>query len=591
MANIQPASKSSQSLAQRIRQLGLKIIEPHSSIQSIDEFRRAQLLSSLTLISIIFLIGAILSRPRAIGIFLALGGISLVAYFLSRTNYYRFGAYLFAYAFTAIAFINIYQGNANSIDSAIASTVYISLIISSVLLSQSGFLSLAVLSTLATFMAPLYSKLPITGSESIAGTGSIVLVMGVALYGIQIFRGNLEKEALKGVTDSNRTLEEVTNTFERLIDARTLELEKANKQAQDGVKRFQAVSEISQEIASNIDQESDALLNRITQIVSEKLGFYHVGIFLLDENHEFAFLRAANSDGGKRMLKRHHQLKVGGTGIVGYASQAGRARIALDTGSDAVFFNNLDLPNTRSEIALPLLYGEKILGVLDVQSTVPSAFKDEDINLLSTLANQITIVINTVVTNKHSGLAPTSIKINQRSRKFRDSDIQGGYTYSADGTISEAGSIDNPTINQAILTGEVAITTLPTKGNPSILAVPVKFRDQVIGIIQIETGESNRKWTEDEVSLVQSISDRAAFALENARLLEETARRADHEETVASVTTSIGSSSDFNHILQITVQELGRVLGASRSFIQMGTPENENSTAHSANLNTVNLEG
>ena len=72
----------------------------------------------------------------------------------------------------------------------------------------------------------------------------------------------------------------------------------------------------------------------------EKLGFYHVGIFLLDENREFAVLRAANSEGGQRMLSRHHQLKVGGIGIVGYVSQGGRPRIALDTGSDAVFFNN-----------------------------------------------------------------------------------------------------------------------------------------------------------------------------------------------------------------------------------------------------------
>jgi GAF domain-containing protein len=135
------------------------------------------------------------------------------------------------------------------------------------------------------------------------------------------------------------------------------------------------------------------------------------------------------------------------------------------------------------------------------------------------------------------------------------------------------------------------ILTQPSKGNPSTLAVPVKVRDQVIGIIQIEATETNRKWTEDEVALVQSISDRAAFALENARLFEETVRRADQEETIARVTTQIGASTDFNRILQTTIQELGQALGTSRSFIQLATPaenENENTDGQNTPVNTVN---
>jgi GAF domain-containing protein len=120
------------------------------------------------------------------------------------------------------------------------------------------------------------------------------------------------------------------------------------------------------------------------------------------------------------------------------------------------------------------------------------------------------------------------------------------------------------------------------------LAVPVKFRDQVIGIIQIEATEATRRWTEDEVALVQSISDRAAFALENARLFEATARRADQEETIARVTTQIGASPDFNSILQTTIQELGRALGTSRSFIQLSTPsENEDMAEQNTPANPV----
>lgn len=110
-----------------------------------------------------------------------------------------------------------------------------------------------------------------------------------------------------------------------------------------------------------------------------------------------------------------------------------------------------------------------------------------------------------------------------------------------------------------------------------MLAVPVKFRDQIIGIIHIEATEANRKWTEDEITVVQSISERAAFALENARLFEETSRHAKQEETIARITSQIGASTDFNRILQTTVEELGRTLGSARTFVQLGTPpENEN---------------
>ena len=115
----------------------------------------------------------------------------------------------------------------------------------------------------------------------------------------------------------------------------------------------------------------------------------------------------------------------------------------------------------------------------------------------------------------------------------------------------------------------------PSRNIPPTLAIPVKFRDQVIGIIHVQATEKNRRWTEDEVAMVQSISDRAALALENARLFEETVRRADQEETIAKVTTQIGASTDFKHILQTTIQELGQVLGVSRSFIQMGPLNND----------------
>jgi GAF domain-containing protein len=374
---------------------------------------------------------------------------------------------------------------------------------------------------------------------------------------------------------SNIELQEINQTLENRVELRTHELSEANEQMREHATRLQTISEISQEISSNVGQQLQELLNHITQTISEKLNFYHVGIFLLDENREYAVLHAANSQGGQRMLERRHQLKVGGTGIVGYVSQGGLPRIALDAGSDAVFFNNPDLPKTRSEMAMPLKYGSQTIGVLDIQSTTPSAFKDEDTNLLSTLTNQIAIAINNILVTQRAVFKPQTNRYSEQPSRQ-----QTGYSFHADGTISTAISITNPTLEKALATGETAILAQPSKSNPSTLAVPVKFREQVIGIIHIEAAETNRKWTEDEVTVVQSISDRAAFALENARLFEETSRRAEQEETIAHVTSQIGSSTDFNRILQTTIEELGRTLGATRTFIQLETATENDSPSH-----------
>ncbi|HND50366.1 MAG TPA: GAF domain-containing protein, partial [Anaerolineales bacterium] len=285
-------------------------------------------------------------------------------------------------------------------------------------------------------------------------------------------------------------------------------------------------------------------------------------------------LQAANSKGGQQMLTKHHQLKVGGTGIVGYVAQSGRPRIALDTGADAVFFNNPYLPETRSEISLPIKVLNNVIGVLDVQSTQSAAFTNEDTNILMTIANQLALLLF-----EEEGSTSTVSTIRKRTQ-FSDLERQFGYSFRTDGSVVANTTIDpSPSIKRAIASGETVTINSASKDGLPMLAVPVKFREQVIGIIQVEASEKNRNWSEDEVLLVQAISDRAALALENARLFENATRRAEQEETISRVTTQIGSSTDFDRIMQTTIQELGVALGASRSFIQIGSLSNSDEKA------------
>jgi two-component system cell cycle sensor histidine kinase/response regulator CckA len=137
----------------------------------------------------------------------------------------------------------------------------------------------------------------------------------------------------------------------------------------------------------------DELLNRAVDLVQDRFEFYHAGIFLTDEQSEYAILRSATGEAGRQMLEHGHRLKVGEIGIVGHVCASGEPRIALDVGADASYFTNPFLPNTRSEMALPMRVGGRVIGALDVQSTKEAAFDHDDVEILQVLADQLAVAI------------------------------------------------------------------------------------------------------------------------------------------------------------------------------------------------------
>mgnify|MGYP000163472508 CR=1 FL=1 len=144
----------------------------------------------------------------------------------------------------------------------------------------------------------------------------------------------------------NRMAAQLGRTLEGLeqrVASRTRDLQRRSVQ-------LEAAAQVAREAAAIRDVTQ--LLGRTVHLISERFGFYHAGIFLLDEVGEYAVLRAASSEGGQRMIARGHKLRVGEVGIVGYVAESGQPRIALDVGEDAVYFDNPDMPRTHSEICL-----------------------------------------------------------------------------------------------------------------------------------------------------------------------------------------------------------------------------------------------
>jgi GAF domain-containing protein/HAMP domain-containing protein len=359
-------------------------------------------------------------------------------------------------------------------------------------------------------------------------------------------------------------------TLENRVTERTAKLVQVSEQMEKRATQLQSVAELAHAIASIKDPEQ--LLQQITLFISERFGFYHVGVFLLDKAGEYAVLQSANSEGGFNMLKRGHRLEVGGSSMVGYVAQQGKPRIALDVGKDAVFFDNPDLPLTRSEMAIPLLSGNTRIGVLDIQSEQASAFTDEDVALLSTLADQVSIAIENA--RLFSEINQTLYELQSLQRQYLQQEwqrtvaeqMQSGYQYTF-GKVSPL---------MRAQTQELA----EDKENSSTgLNIPIILRGQEIGSFKLDDIDRDRKWSEEEIALVKTIADQVGLALENARLLEVTQRRAARDRMVAEITNKMRRAVDMDTLIQTAVREITNAIDSPEAFVQLGvSPEAEQHT-------------
>ncbi len=161
--------------------------------------------------------------------------------------------------------------------------------------------------------------------------------------------------------------------------------------AQRRARLLEAAAQVGREATSILDL--DELLNKVVDIICDAYGFYYAGIFLVDEKGEWAILRAGHGEPGRKMVEAGHKLKVGGLSMIGTAIAQRKARIALDVGEEPVHFKNPYLPHTRSEMALPLVIGDQVIGAMTVQSIEEAAFSDEDIASLQAMADQVAVAI------------------------------------------------------------------------------------------------------------------------------------------------------------------------------------------------------
>ncbi|MBN2502212.1 MAG: GAF domain-containing protein [Anaerolineales bacterium] len=402
---------------------------------------------------------------------------------------------------------------------------WVVLVGSAIILGFSLFTTIA----LSRFITPPLLELTRAAEQFIAGQTDVqVPIHGKDEIGILAGTFNrLTTQLNELITQLETTVKDRTEDLER----RALQMETAALVARDTA----AIRDV------------DQLLEQVTDLISERFGFYHIGIFLLDEAREYAVLQAANSEGGQRMLARGHKLQVGRVGVVGYTAGLGEPRIAQDVGADVIYYDNPDMPDTRSEMALPLKVRDQVIGVLDVQSKLANAFTRSDLEIMQILADQLALAIENarLLQRSQSALNELQYLYGERVGQAWRARIENqpiSVSYSPAGMHTRIG------------TQQAQSEALADSSR--VISREVKFRDQVIGTIELVRNDAVESWLDEEISLVDEVVEQAALALENARLVEQTRLRSDQLQLLQEVTAVAASHLDPIQLLDAVAQQL-----------------------------------
>ena len=401
----------------------------------------------------------------------------------------------------------------------------------SLILSAGTFVSIAVLM--------LSKAIPLPSVETLANSGylsgwvttgiSLLFASIIIVFSIGILIGGLNTSLreLNLTLESERELAEQLQVEHERLESRSQSLERR-------VGQIRTAAEVSRAFGNILDPQE--LLQEVVDLIKDRFDLYYVGIFLVDEYGRYAILTAGTGTAGQNMIAEEHRLSVGGSSMIGWTTANRRARIALDVGQEAIRFNNPHLPDTRSELALPIAAGQQVLGAISVQSVEPEAFDDDDITVLQGIADSLAVALeNARLFQQYE----TSLKeIQSLNREYVDESWSNILMQDAN-----AFSITKGT------------ESLPIGEETEEINVPLTLRgDQVIGNITLEAGIG--EWSAEETEFINAVGTQAALALESARMLDETQRRVERERRLNEMTAKFSRSLDFESLIKTVLEEL-----------------------------------
>ena len=345
-------------------------------------------------------------------------------------------------------------------------------------------------------------------------------------------------------------------------------------------RQLQTVAQVSRKVAAILDL--DQLLNQVVELIRDRFGYYHVQIFLVAQGTGRAYFRASTGHNLNKMWLRHGRfVRIGIEGIIGWVAQHGQPLLANDVSQETRYFPDDPrlLPDTRAELAVPLMVEDRVLGVLDVQARELNAFTSEDLFILATLADQIAVAVEDArlyqEAKDEAAISSSLLDVaNAIARPYRVPELantvarltpslagvdrctvliwdrgQAAYEVlasqcqpSARGvqpvqtglrvTASEFPLLDRvcqerrPLWVEDVSGGDLVPPEIVRRYSmQAILAVPLIVQDEVLGALVVDEVDGPHIFSSRQVEMVRGVASQLAVAIERARLVLQEAER------------------------------------------------------------------
>lgn len=459
------------------------------------------------------------------------------------------------------------------------------IVLASLLLGRSAAIVFTILGVLAVLVAYALeaggllavSDRPVTLFDPLMTAIPLILIGLLLLHALSSLFTTLERARKneQAQIEANRELNALRTSLEQRVADRTRDLERRTIQ-------LQTAAEVSRTIISILDIEQ--LIWQVAELIHQRFGFYHVGLFQVDPSGAWAEYRAGAGEGGRILAEQHFRLKVGGQSLVGWCTANAQARVVQDVTLETARIDHPLVPATRSEVALPLIARGQVIGALSVQSDRTEAFDPDMVATLQTIADQVAVALDNarLFAETQEALETTRRAYGQLTEEAWAELLRArsdwGYQYIGQSVAPTQGDWP-PEMLQAVHTGQTVQSNGPD--GPG-LAVPLRVREKTVGALGFykqasdpaQTSSGSAGWTQEEVDRLEKLVQQIGLALESARLFQDTRRLAARERAIRQITEEMRRAVDVEVILHNTLTALAKTVGASRSYVRLGIQTN-----------------
>lgn len=515
------------------------LVRPHAEVAGVARQRRVRILASLSSILLVVSLALGLSALFAIGrlplpVYVIVGTFA-ASYALSRTRWPEAGAGLLTFGLLLFGLIFLAAVPNPLIASQVMVFILLPALFSTLLLTAWYTIALALIGLLGLTL--LIALAPWLSFAGVAVPYAATVLLSVLAAGASFFR---ERDVA-------------------LIEQQTREVDRYSQQLQGDVRRIAAIAEVGRSITAARDL--DALLKQVVELIVERFDYYHAQVFLVDESGRYAVLKQGTGPVGQELLARGHRLEVGSRSIIGQVTTQGEAVIASDTDVDTLHQRNELLPNTRSEMALPLRVGDRVIGALDIQSIHPAAFTETDLSVFQAMADQLAVAIENIRLFEQAQRDLEDIeRLNRQLTGEAWRDYMSGRGASALGYRADRQGV------RPLEPGDPAVQAGMARGGP--LSLPLTVRGETIGMIDLEPHDG--VLPDDETRrFLEVVAERVALALDSTRLSEQAQRQAAREQILSRLSAELQATTDLDVMLSIAVREASQALAAPHGFIHL----------------------